>query len=69
MIASSMHSSRDNPPNTTMFLRAGGGTPHKKNDQTTPVAQELTVVATVIASVLSPRVISSTASSVASGTT
>lgn len=33
MIASGMHSSLEAPPNTTMFVRAGGGTPHKRKDQ------------------------------------
>lgn len=58
MIASGLHCSEDDPPSTTMFLRAGGSTPHKKKDQT-PVAQALTDVATAFASALSPRVATS----------
>ena len=59
MIVSGMHSSIEDPPNTTMFVRAGGGTPYKKKDQKVPVAQALTDAVTAIASALSPRLGSS----------
>ena len=56
MIASSLHSSTEDPPNTSMFA---GGTPYKKNkEQPTPVAQALMDAATAIASALSPKVAS-----------
>jgi hypothetical protein len=58
MMASGMHSSVDDHPNTSMFIRAGGGAPYKK-EQKTPVAQALTDAATAIASALSPRAVSS----------
>ena len=66
MMASGMHSSVDDHPNTSMFLRAGGGTPNKKKQQATPVAQALTDAATAIASALSPRAVP-VSSSVVSG--
>ena len=55
MIVSAIHSSIEDPPNTTMFVRAGGGTPYKKKDQQVPVAQALQDAVTVIASALFPR--------------
>lgn len=60
MMASGMHSSVDYHPNTSMFIRAGGGALYKK-EQKTPVAQALTDAATAIASALSPRAVSSSA--------
>ena len=45
----------DNPPNTTMFTRAGSGTPPQKKDNM-PVARALFDAATVIATALSPVV-------------
>ena len=42
----------DNPPNTTMFTRAGSGTPPQKKDNV-PVARALSDAATVIATALS----------------
>ena len=56
VIVSGMLSSKGDPPNTTMFVRAGGGTPYKKK---VPVAQALTDAITAIASALSPRLGSS----------
>jgi len=38
MISSGMHSSLEVPPNTTMFVRAGGGTPHKRKRPAIPVS-------------------------------
>ena len=55
MIVSAMHSGIEDPPNTTMFVRAGGGTPYKKKDQQVPVAQALKDAVTAIASALSLR--------------
>ena len=58
MINSGMHLSTSDPPNTSMFNRAGGAaaTPSKKNDQPTAVTQALANAATTIASALSPAV-------------
>ena len=64
MIVSGMHSSVEDPPNTTMFVRAGGGTPYKKKDQQVPVALALQDAVTAIASALSPRLGSSSTVSV-----
>lgn len=55
MVASGMYCSMDNPPNTTMFTRAGSGTPSRKKDYV-PVARALSDAATVIATALSPAV-------------
>ena len=58
MIASSLHSSTEDPPNKSMFAQAGGGTLYKKNkEQPTLVAQALTNAAMAIASALSPKVV------------
>ena len=47
----------DDPPNTTMFIRAGGGTLCKRKiEQDSSVAHTLTEAATAITSALSPRV-------------
>ena len=57
MIAGGIYVSMDDPPNTTMFVRAGGGTPcKKKKEQDSSVAHALTEAATAITSALSPRV-------------
>ena len=56
MVAVSMHSDLDDPPNTTMFARAGGTTPsRKKSDQQSVVAQAVTEAASAISGALSPR--------------
>ena len=44
---------------SNLFLRARGGTPYKKKEQTTSVAQALINAATAFASAISPRVVSS----------
>ena len=54
MIAGGLHANTDDPPATSMFARAGGSTPHRKNTQS-PVAQLLTEAATAITSALSPK--------------
>lgn len=51
MIASGMHSSTQDPPNTTMFERAGGDTPYKMKDQPS-LSQTLMDAVTAIASAL-----------------
>ena len=51
MVVGGNHKSLDNPPNNTMFSRAGGGTPYKKNSQHSPVTQ----LATAITAALSPK--------------
>lgn len=56
MVAGGIYSSLDDPPNTSMFVRAGGGTPHKRKEQDSPVVHALSEVATVLTSALSPRV-------------
>ena len=52
MIAGGLHNSTDDPPNTSMFVRAGGKTPQRKNSQSS-VAHLLTEAATAITSALS----------------
>ena len=55
MIAADMHRSIDDPPNTTMFMRAGGAIPYqKKSVQQSPIAQALTEAAIAISTALSP---------------
>ena len=54
LIAGGLHVSTDDPPNNSMFIRAGGGTPYRKNVQS-PVAQLLTEAATAITSALSSK--------------
>ena len=55
MIAAGMHCSIDDPPNTTMFMRAGGATPYrKKSVQQSPITQALTEAAVAISTALSP---------------
>ena len=51
MIVSGMHSSVEDPPNTTVFVRAGGGTPYKKKDKQAPVAQALQDAITAVSTV------------------
>ena len=58
MITIGMHSSTEDPPSTTMFVGAGGGTPYKGRDQPSP-SQMLMDAVTAIASALSPRLGSS----------
>lgn len=53
MIASGMHLSLSDPPSTSMFTRAGGGTPYKKKEPSP--TQSLTDAVTAIANALSPR--------------
>ena len=65
MVASGMYCSMDNPPNTTMFTRAGSGTPSRKKDNV-PVARALSDAATVIATALSPAVSTSSTHIIAS---
>ena len=55
MIVSGMHSSVEDPPNTTVFVRAGGSTPYKKKGKQAPVAQALQDAITAVASALSLR--------------
>lgn len=56
MIAAGMYCNTGDPPNTTMFSRAGEVTPsRKKNDQQSPIVQALSKAATVITSALSLR--------------
>ena len=52
MTVSGMHSSVEDPPSTTMFERAGGGTAYKKKDQQAPVAQALQDAVTIQSLVL-----------------
>lgn len=59
MVAGGLHTSTDDHPNTTMFARAGGGTPYRKKSQQSPVAELLTEAATAISSALSPKPTSS----------
>ena len=56
MIAAGMHCSIDDPPNTTMFIRAEGAIPYqKKSVQQPPIAQALTDEAAIaISTALSP---------------
>ena len=55
MIAADMHRSIDDPPNTTMFMRAGGAIPYqKKSVQQSPITQALTEAAIAISTALSP---------------
>ena len=51
MMFSELHSSSDEPPNTSMFVRAGGSAPRKKSNN---ISDALTHVADRIAAVLSP---------------
>ena len=51
MVVGGNHKSLDDPPNNTMFSRAGGGTPYKKNSQHSPVTQ----LATAITAALFPK--------------
>ena len=51
MVVSGMYSSLDEPPKTSMFGRAGGGSPQKKKKN--EVAQALSDAATAIKSVIS----------------
>ena len=51
MIGGDLHSSLETPPNTSMFIRAGGGTPsRKKSDQS--VTQALTLIANQVSSLV-----------------
>ena len=53
MITSGMYSRMDEPPNTSMFIRAGGkSVSHSKQ---TPVMQAITDAATALTSALSPK--------------
>lgn len=49
MVCAKFHSSMDTSPTTSMFLRAGGGTPTRKNN----VAQALNVIANQMTSPIS----------------
>ncbi len=60
MIVGGLHENTDDPPNTTMFARAGGGTPYRKKTQPSPVTELLTEAATAITSALSPKPTAST---------
>ena len=51
MIFSELHSSSNEPPNTSMFVRAGGSAPRKKSNN---ISDALTHVVDSIAAVLSP---------------
>ena len=53
MIAGKVHTDTDNPPNTSMFVRARGATKTKKSES--PVANLVAEAATAITSALSPR--------------
>lgn len=55
MVAGGIYSSFDEPPNTSMFVRAGGGTPCKRKQQDSPMVHALNEVATVLTTALSPR--------------
>ena len=57
VVLGGMHGNTDEPPNTTMFSRAGG-TPYKKTQQSS-VTQLMTEAATAFTSALSPKNISS----------
>lgn len=52
MVAGGMYSSVDDPFNTSMFLRAGGGIPKNKEQDSSSVVQALSEVATVVTSAL-----------------
>lgn len=53
MIAGKVHADTDNPPNTSMFVRAGGAKKTKKSEP--PVANLVAEAATAITSALSPK--------------
>ena len=58
MIAAGMHCSTDNPPNTSMFLRAGGSSTTlkgKSTQQSSVLTEALTEAASAISSALSPK--------------
>ena len=52
MVVGNLHSSIEEPPSTSMFMRAGGSTPKRKSGQS--VNEALAFVADQISSVLSP---------------
>ena len=54
MIVSGMYSDMDEPPNTSMFIRAGGGKNPSSNKQSL-VTQAITDAATALTNVLSPK--------------
>lgn len=55
MIAGGLHINTDNPPNTTMFARAGGGTPCREKSQQSTAVNLFTEAAAAISSALSPQ--------------
>ena len=54
MIQSGMYSSMDDPPSTSMFVRAGTDGPNRKKGQQNPVAQALSEAATALSAAFSP---------------
>lgn len=54
MVVGGIHSSLDDPPVSSMFVRAGGGGPGKKKRDTS-VSEALTQAAMAISSAISPR--------------
>ena len=55
MVAGGLHIDTDNPPNTTMFARAGGGTPSRKKTQQSTAVNLFTEAAAAFSSALSPK--------------
>ena len=62
MITGGLHEGLDDPPNTTMFARSGGGTPYRKKSQNS-VSHLMSEAATAITSALSPKETSAVGSS------
>ncbi len=62
MITGGLHEGLDDPPNTTMFARSGGGTPYRKKSQNS-VSHIMSEAATAITSALSPKDTSAVGSS------
>ena len=54
MVVGGIHSSLDDPPVSSMFVRAGGGGPGKKKKDSS-VSEALTQAAMAISSAISPR--------------
>ncbi len=62
MVESGLHTTRDDPPTSTMFQRAGGKeTPKRRSESATERAVQ--VASQAIASALTPKVVSSASSS------
>ena len=55
MIVGGMYSSREDPPNTTMFVRAGGQSKKSGEQSSSTMTKAITDVACAITNVLSPK--------------